>query len=342
MSYDPSTRVRIGRTDVEVTRLGFGSAPIGGLFHAVDDDQAIATVDHAWTLGIRYFDVAPLYGYGAGERRLGTALQDRPRNEYVLSTKVGRVIRPADRVPTGADIDHQALDGRDDAYYADVGDRRVIFDYSAEGVKRSLEESLARLGLDRVDIAYIHDPDDHWQAAIDGAYPALHSLREQGVIRAIGVGIKQSPMLVRFARETEMDAFLVAGRYTLLDQDALREVLPACVERGISVLIGGVMNSGVLADPRPGARFDYDPASPEILERARSLAETCERWSVPLRAAAIQFPFAHPAVAGLIAGVRRIEHLDEYPEFMRLPIPRGLWDELRANGLIDPEAPTPA
>ena len=206
---------------------------------------------------------------------------------------------------------------------------------------RSLEESLARLGLDRVDIAYIHDPDDHWQAAIDGAYPALHRLREQGVVRAIGVGINQSPMLARFARETEMDAFLVAGRYTLLDQDALAEVLPVCVERGISVLIGGVMNSGVLADPRPGARFDYDPASPEILDRARRLAETCERWSVPLRAAAIQFPLAHPAVAGLIAGVRRIEHLDEYPEFMRWPIPRGLWDELRASGLIDPEAPTP-
>ena len=148
-------------------------------------------------------------------------------------------------------------------------------------------------------------------------------------------------MLVRFAQETEMDAFLVAGRYTLLDQDALREVLPVCVERSISVLIGGVMNSGVLADPRPGARFDYDPASPEILDRARRLAETCERWSVPLRAAAIQFPLAHPAVAGLIAGVRRIEHLDEYPEFMRWRIPRGLWEELRANGLIDPEAPTP-
>ena len=341
MPYDPFTRVRIGRTDVEVTRLGFGSASIGGLFTALDDSQAIATVDHAWTLGIRSFDVAPLYGYGTGERRLGAALRDRPRDEFVLSTKVGRIVRPADRVPPGADIDRQALDGRDDAYYADVSDRRIIFDYSAEGVTRSLEESLARLGLDRVDIVYIHDPDDHWQAAIDGAYPALHRLREQGVVRAIGVGIKQSPMLARFAREAEMDAFLVAGRYTLLDQDALREVLPLCVERGISVLIGGVMNSGVLADPRPGARFDYDPASPEILDRARRLAETCERWSVPLRAAAIQFPLAHPAVAGLIAGVRRIEHLDEYPGFMRWPIPRGLWDELRANGLIDPEAPTP-
>ena len=217
MPYDPFTRVRIGGTDVEVTRLGFGSASIGGLFHAVDDDQAIATIEHAWNLGIRYFDVAPLYGYGTAERRLGAALGDRPRDQFVLSTKVGRLVMPADRVPPGADIDHQALDGRDDAYYADVGDRRVVFDYSAEGVWRSLEESLARLGLDRVDLVYIHDPDDHWQAAIDGAYPALHRLREQGVVRAIGVGIKQSPMIARFARETEMDAFLVTGRYTLLD-----------------------------------------------------------------------------------------------------------------------------
>jgi D-threo-aldose 1-dehydrogenase len=342
MPYERFTRVRIGGTDVEVTRLGFGSASIGGLFRAVDEDQATAIVDHAWRLGIRYFDVAPLYGYGTGERRLGVALHDRPRDEYVLSTKVGRLVRNAARVPPGADIDHQALDGRDNAYYADVADRRVIFDFSADGVTRSLEESLSRLRLDRVDLVYIHDADDHWQAAIDGAYPALHRLREQGVVRAIGVGMNQSGMLARFAREAEMDAFLVAGRYTLLDQDALREVLPLCVERGISVLIGGVMNSGVLADPRPGARFDYDPASPEILDRARRLAETCGRWSVPLRAAAIQFPLAHPAVAGLIAGVRRIEHLDEYPAFMRWRIPPGLWDELRAEGLIDPGAPTPS
>ena len=209
---------------------------------------------------------------------------------------------PRDAIPPGADIDRQALDGRDDAYYAGVGDRRIVFDYSADGrrpVARG-EPRAARHGPDR--LAFIHDPDDHWQAAIDGAYPALHRLREQGVVRAIGVGINQSAMLARFARETEMDAFLVAGRYTLLDQDALPELLPLCAERGISVLIGGVMNSGVLADPRPGAHFDYGPASPEVLDRARRLAEACDRHGVPLRAAAIQFPLAHPAVAGLIAG----------------------------------------
>jgi D-threo-aldose 1-dehydrogenase len=326
---------------VEITRLGLGAASIGGLFKPVSDDQAAATIDRAWRLGIRYFDVAPLYGYGTAERRLGAALRDRPRDDYVLSTKVGRLVRSTDRIPPGAEIDRQAFDGRDDAFYADIGDRRILFDYSADGVRRSIDESLERLGTERIDLAFIHDPDDHWAAAIEEAYPALHRLREQGVVRAIGVGMNRTAMLARFAREAEMDAFLVAGRYTLLDQDALGELLPLCVERGISVLIGGVMNSGVLADPRPGATFDYGPATPDTLERARRLGDACQRRGVPLRAAAIQFPLAHPAVAGLIAGVRSVEHLDEYPAFMRWPIPSILWDDLRADGLIAPDAPTP-
>ena len=342
MSYEPFDRVRLGRTAVEVTRLGLGAASIGGLFRSADPGESAATIDRAWDLGIRYFDVAPLYGYGTAERRLGASLGDHPRDEYVLSTKVGRLVRTTEQVAPGADIDRQALDGRDDAYYADVAGRRIVFDYSADGVARSIDESLERLGVDRIDLVLIHDPDDHWQAAIDEAYPALHRLREQGIVRAIGAGMNQSAMLARFARETDMDAFLVAGRYTLLDQEALPELLPLCLERGISVLIGGVMNSGVLADPRAGAHFDYGPAGPEVLDRARGLAVACERRGVPLRAAAIQFPLAHPAVAGLIAGVRRVEHLEEYPEFMRWQIPPGLWDDLRAEGLIAADAPTPA
>ena len=230
MPYEPFETVRIGRTDVEVTRLGFGSAPIGGLFREIDDDEAARTVERAWALGIRYFDVAPLYGYGTAERRLGAVLRDRPRDDYVVSTKVGRLVRPADRIPPGADIDRQALDGRPDAFYAGTGGRRIVFDYSADGVVRSIEESLERLGLDRIDMAFIHDPDDHWQAAIEGAYPALHRLREQGVVRAIGAGMNQAAMLARFARETEMDVFLVAGRYTLLDQDGPTGA-PAAVPR---------------------------------------------------------------------------------------------------------------
>ncbi|HEY8631748.1 MAG TPA: aldo/keto reductase, partial [Candidatus Limnocylindrales bacterium] len=269
------------------------------------------------------------------------ALAGRPRGDFVLSTKVGRLVRPIDSIPPGADIDPQALDGREDAYYTRTEAVRLVFDYSADGVRRSIEESLERLGLDRVDIALIHDPDDHWAEAIGRAYPALARMRDEGVIRAIGAGMNQSAMLARFAREGDFDVFLLAGRYTLLDQEALAELLPLCEERGIGVLVGGVMNSGVLADPRPGSRFNYQPAPAAVVERARRLAAICERHEVPLRAAAIQFPLAHPAVRSLIAGVRRIDHLDEYPELMRRPIPDDLWAELKAEGLIAPDARVP-
>lgn len=341
MPFEPNDRRTISRTGLSVTRLGFGAASIGGLFEAVSDEDAVATVSRAWDLGIRMFDVAPLYGYGAAERRLGAALSGRPRDGYVLSTKVGRLVRPADGIPPDADVDHQALAGREDAYYVRTEPVRLVFDYSADGVRRSIEESLERLRLDRIDIALIHDPDDHWQQAIDGAWPALARMREEGTIRAVGVGMNQSAMLARFAREGEFDVFLVAGRYTLLDQDALTELLPRCVERGIAVLVGGVMNSGVLADPRPGSHFDYKPAPRAVVERARRISDVCDRHGVPLRAAAIQFPLAHPAVVSLIAGVRRIGHLEEYPELMRRPIPAALWDDLRSEGLIGAEAPVP-
>jgi D-threo-aldose 1-dehydrogenase len=341
MAFDPFERVPLGRTGLSVTRLGLGAASIGGLFTPVDDADAVAVVRHAWDLGLRYFDVAPLYGYGSAERRLGAGLADRPRDGFVISTKVGRLVRAADDIPTGADIDRQALGERQDAYYADTGGRRIVFDYSADGVRRSIEESLERLGLARVDIVLIHDPEDHWDAAIGQAFPALARLRAEGSVGAIGVGLKDSAMLARFAREGDFDTFLVAGRYTLLDQDALTELLPLCEERGIAVIIGGVMNSGVLADPRPGTHFEYGPASAQVIERARGLAAACERHGVPLRAAAMQFPLAHPVVTGLIAGVRSIAHLDEYPALLRRPIPVALWDELRASGLIAAGAPTP-
>ena len=341
MPFEPTEHLDLGRTGLRVTRLGLGGASIGGLFQAVSDADAVATVDHAWDIGVRLFDVAPLYGYGNAERRMGMALAGRPRDAYVLSTKVGRLVRPTAEIGPDADVDRQRSGDRDDAFYVGTGPVRIVFDYSADGIRRSIEESLQRLRLDRIDIALIHDPDDHWQAAIDEAYPALHRLREEGVVRAIGAGMNQSAMLARFAREGEFDVFLVAGRYTLLDQEALPELLPLCVVRGISVLVGGVMNSGVLADPRPGSRFNYTPAAPEVVERARRLAAACERHAVPLRAAAIQFPLAHPAVRSLVAGVRRIDHLDEYPALMRLPIPDELWVELRAEGLIAPDSPVP-
>ena len=335
MPFEPTERLRIGRTGLDVTRLGFGGASIGGLFTAVRDEDAIATVERAWELGIRTFDVAPLYGLGAAERRMGRALADKPRDDFVLSTKVGRLVVPRDSIPPGADVDEQDANS---PHGDPVG---LVFDYRGDGVRRSIEASLERLGLDRIDIALIHDPDDHWEAAIDDAYPALARLRDEGVIRAVGAGMNQSAMLARFAREGDFDVFLLAGRYTLLDQEALAELLPLCVQRGVGILIGGAMNSGVLADPRPGSRFNYVTAPDAVVERARRLAAVCARQDVPLRAAAIQFPLAHPAVRSLIAGVRRIDHLDEYPELMRRPIPAGLWTELRAEGLIPDEAPVP-
>jgi D-threo-aldose 1-dehydrogenase len=341
MTVDSAAHVPLGDTGLTVTRLGFGGASIGGLFKAVEDDAAIDTIRHAWDLGVRYFDTAPLYGYGASERRFGAALADRPRDTYVLSTKVGRLVRDRAAIPPGADVDRQQLDDRDDAYYVVADPVGIVFDYSADGVRRSIEESLERLRLDRIDIALIHDPDDHWREAIDGAWPALERLRSAGVIGAVGAGMNQSAMLTRFVRETTMDTVLLAGRYTLLDQGALADLLPACEERSVAVLVGGIMNSGVLADPRPGATFNYAPAPPAVIERARRISEVCTRHDVPLRAAAMQFPMAHPAVASLVAGVRTAAHFDEYPALLAHPIPAALWSELRAEGLIRPDAPVP-
>lgn len=341
MPFDPTERRVIGRTGLSVTRLGLGGASIGGLFHETNPLDAAATIDRAWELGVRLFDTSPLYGYGTSERRMGEALRGRPRDDFVLSTKVGRLIRPIDEIPEGADVDRQSFDGRDDAFYRGTGPVRPVFDYSGDGVVRSIEESLERLGLDRVDIALIHDPDDHWAAAIGDAYPALHRLREQGVVRAIGAGMNQSPMLARFAREGNFDVFMVAGRYTLLDQEAAAELLPLCQARGVAVLVAGVMNSGLLVGPRPGATFDYVPAPRELVQRAERLATICERHGVTLKAAAIQFPLAHPAVTALVAGVRSPAHLDEYPTLMRERIRASFWDELRNEGLIPADAPVP-
>ena len=342
MGFEPTGLVTLGPGRVTVTRLGLGTAEIGGLYRPVSDAAAAALVDHAWDAGVRYFDTAPLYGYGNAERRLGLALRGRDRDSFVVSTKVGRLLVPRDDVPPDADVDRQSRDGRDDAFYVDTPPVRPVFDYSYDGVMRSVEESLGRLGLDRIDILYIHDPDDHWEAAIKGAYRALHALRESGVVRAIGAGMNQTAMLSRFAREGDFDVFMLAGRYTLLDQVGLAELLPLCVAKRISLVAAGVMNSGLLADPRPGATFDYVPAPAELVTRAQRIREVCDRHGVGIRAAAIQFPLAHPAVAAIVAGVRSVEHFDDYPRLMAASIPDDLWAELRAEGLIARDAPVPA
>lgn len=356
MPVDPKKIVHLGATSIEVARLGLGLAPIGGLYEPVSDETAAATLEHAWDIGIRYYDVAPLYGYGFGEQRLGRMLTERNRDDFVVSTKVGRLLYPLADVEANPDLErdwqrlgsvtaiqpggHSARD-RNDWYYRGVPDVRPVYDYSYDGVMRSFEASLERTGLDRLDILWIHDPDNHWEQAISGAYPALADLRSQGLVSAIGAGMNQAEMLARFAREGDFDAFMLAGRYTLLDQVALDELLPLCVEKNIGIVIAGVMNSGLLANPGPDSYFDYGPAPRGWVDKALRLKAVCERNGVPLRAAALQFVFAHPAVAAVVAGVRKVAHLDDTVEMMQFPIRDDLWDDLRAEGLLSENAPTP-
>lgn len=306
---------RLGASTVHTTALGLGCAAFGNLYTEVSDQACADTLHAALELGIRYADVAPLYGFGIAEDRLGRLLADVPRGDVVISTKVGRLLRSVN----GPEVD-------------------AVFDFTAEGVRRSVEESLTRLGLDRVDILYIHDPDDHLDQAIDEAYPALHQLRAEGVVGAIGAGMNYSAPLTRFVRETDVDAVLCAGRYTLLDQSALGDLLPAAQERNVSIVIGGVYNSGVLADPRPGAPFDYEPAAAEIVARAQRLDEVCRRHDVPLKAAAVQFPFGHPAIATVLTGARSAGEISENAAMFEHPIPPALWQELVELGLVPAES----
>lgn len=308
---------RLWRSGVTLTEMSFGGAAIGNLFTAVSDDDARAAVNAAWDGGIRAFDTAPHYGLGLSERRLGEALAGRPRDEYVISTKVGRLLVPG---PGGGT---RGADGFD---VPDVLERR--WDFSADGVRRSLAESLDRLGLDRVDLALIHDPDDHGEQALREAYPALEQFRACGVVRAIGVGMNRTGLLTRFVRETDIDVVLVAGRWTLLDWSALADVLPAALERGVSVIAGGVFNSGVLARPGPGSTYDYESAPPAVVERARYLERICARYGVPLRAAAARFPLRHPAVASVLIGARSAAEITDALALWPTPIPEELWEEL--------------
>ncbi|MGR4880344.1 aldo/keto reductase [Streptomyces sp. LARHCF249] len=323
---------RLGGSAVPVSELALGCAALGNLYHPVTDEAAHATVDAAWDAGVRTFDTAPHYGLGLSERRLGAALRDRPRDTYTLSTKVGRLLVPSPQGDPGGDLAHG---------FAVPATHRRAWDFSADGVLRSLEASLERLGLDRVDIALLHDPDDHAEQALREAYPALERLRGEGVVGAIGIGMNQSALPARFLRETDIDVVLLAGRYTLLEQDGLTALLPEAAARGRSVVIGGVFNSGLLAAPRPGAAYDYAPAPQPVLDRALRLLAVTERHRVPLRAAALRFPSGHPSVASVLAGARSPEEVRDTVEQLRCPIPDALWDELRAEGLLDPDTPVP-
>jgi D-threo-aldose 1-dehydrogenase len=309
---------------IDLPRLGLGCAPLGNLFTEVTETDWRGTVDAAWDAGVRFFDTAPLYGHGLSEQRLGAALADRPRDEYVLSTKVGRVLEP------GVDSD---------TIFVSVPPVRPVFDYSEAGVLRSLEASLARLGVDRVDVLHVHDPDDHMDEALTGAFPALRRLRDEGVVQAIGSGMNQSPALARFVREAGVDCVLLAGRYSLLDQGGLDELLPLCERQGVAVIAAGVFNSGLLAG---GTTFDYVEAPAPLVARARQLAEVCARHGVPLRAAALQFPLGHPAVRSVLVGARTAAEMAENRALMDVPIPPALWDDLASEGLLAADTPLPS
>jgi D-threo-aldose 1-dehydrogenase len=323
----------LGTTDVRVTELSFGAAGIGNLFRAVSDEVASAAVEAAWDAGVRTFDTAPHYGLGLSERRLGAALRGRDRDTYTVSTKVGRLLEPNPEGSHGNDLAHG---------FAVPDTHRRVWDFSSDGVLRSLEASLDRLGLDRVDIALLHDPDDHAEQALTEAYPALERLRGEGVVKAIGIGVNQCALPARFLRETDIDVVLLAGRYTLLEQEGLAEVLPQAAARGRSVIVGGVFNSGLLTDPRPGAMYDYAPTPPHVLDRALRMKAVTDGAGVPLRAAALRFPLGHPAVASVLSGARSAEEVRDTVDQLRRTVPTELWAGLRAEGLLPPHVPVPA
>ena len=300
--------------NLHLGRLGLGTAPLAGLYRPVDDRTAAGALEAAWSAGIRYFDTAPHYGAGVAEQRLGAFLRGHPRAEAVVSTKVGRLLRPGP--------------GRDDAGFPDEPGLRRVLDYSREGVYRSIAESLARTGLDRFDVVLIHDPDEHWEHAVGAAYPALAQLRAEGAVSAIGAGMNQSEMLARFVRETDLDVVLVAGRCTLLDRTACAELLPLCERRQVTVVVGGVFNSGVLADPDSNPHFNYRPAEGSLLRRARELRRVCEAHGVPLPAAAVQFPFRQPGVSTVLIGARDAAEVRTDMDLATTLIPAGLWPEL--------------
>ncbi|MEV5322978.1 aldo/keto reductase [Nonomuraea sp. NPDC052634] len=321
---------RLGRSMVGVTELGFGGGPLGGLFEPLDDATAAGALKAAWEAGIRYYDTSPHYGIGHSERRIGELLRDKPRAEFTLSTKVGRLLVPQDP------------QGRMDEEFAVPATHRRVWDFSRDGVLRSVEDSLARMGVDRIDVLFLHDAEQHFEAALRDGYPALAELRAQGVVGAIGAGMYDSAKLTRLVRETDADVVMLSGRYTLLNHGALDDLMPACAERGVSVLAASVFNSGLLATERPreGARYDYAPATPYVLERVHRIADVCAAHGVTLPQAAMAFPLLHPAVAGVVAGMRSAEEVRRNVAAFSSPVPAALWSDLREAGLLDERAPT--
>ena len=334
---------RVGKTKLEVTTLGLGGAPMGGFRAKISDAEAMALTDAAYDGGVRYFDTSPFYGYGRSELRMGAALREKPREDFVLSTKIGRILhalKPGEKKP--ADFRENGLPG-----FAPV------FDYTYDGVMRSLEHSHHRLGLAKIDIALIHDVDfwttkdrgvleERFKTVMDGGFKALDELRKAGVIGAIGVGINESDTSLRFIQAGDFDCMLLAGRYTLLEQGALEAFLPECVKRGVSVILGGPYNSGILTGGvKPGATHDYVAAPAPLVEKAQKIEAVCRRHGVELGAAAMQFPLFHPALCAVIPGALSIAEVKQNVGRMSAKIPADLWSELKREKLLDPAAPTP-
>ena len=332
---------RRGDGGLTFTELGFGAAPLGNLYRAITDDAARATLDAAWQAGMRTYDTAPLYGLGLSETRLNPFLRAHPRSEVTISTKVGRlleVVPPAKRTGIGK--------------FFDVPARREVYDYSYDAILRSLDFSLERLGVDSVEILYAHDLDGwvHGSRAesdrridqfMSSGYDALVRLRDEGVIKAFGAGVNEWQVCETLARRGDFDLFLLAGRYTLLEQEALESFLPLCEERTIGIVVGGPYNSGILATgAKPGAFYDYEPAPQPVLDRVARIERVCAAHGVPLATAALQFPLHHPAVVSVIPGGQRPEEVAANAAALATAIPAGLWSDLKADGLLREDAPT--
>jgi D-threo-aldose 1-dehydrogenase len=316
----PGDLVMVGTTDVGVSRFSIGGTPFGDMYEAVLDEDVVATIHRAYDLGVRYFDTAPLYGVGKSERRVGLGVRDLPREEITVSTKVGRIL------------------------HDDDGTIPPTFEYTPEAVERSLEGSRLRTGLDHFDIVHVHDPDNHIDEVIETTLPTLRELQANGVIGAVSAGMNHSAPLARLVESGLVDSVLVAGRWTLLDQSALDDLLPSALRHGVAVIAAGVFNSGVLADPDAGgplASFFYRPAPPDVLERVRRIGEVCRRHGVPLRAAALQFPLTHPAVATVCVGCRSPEEVTANAADLAVDIPADLWRDLAGLGLLRPDAVPP-
>ena len=336
----PDEKRSFGRTDLDVTAFAFGTAPIGNIFQPIGEDEATRMIATAWDAGVRFFDTAPMYGHGLAELRTGHNLRAKNRDDFVLASKVGRVLKPAPR----ASIDFGP--------WVDAAPFSSHFDYSYDGTLRAFDDSLQRLALERMDICFIHDIDVYthgadqprvFEEAMDGCWRALERLRAEGLVKAIGVGVNEWEVCHAALKRHDFDCFLLAGRYTLLEQTALDEFLPLCQERGASVVVGGGFNSGILATgATPGAKYNYAPAPPAILERVARIEAVCREFHVPRPAAALQFVVAHPAIASFTAGTRTVEQLRQNLDWFSAPIPAAFWAQLKRQGLLREDAPVPA